>query len=59
MSLQIPNIVKLTQDSPKLGEALKEVQDYTNQNVTQKAGNRQLPPHLNGLASVNPTKPPV
>ena len=59
MALQIPNIVKLTQDSPKLGEAFKAVQDYTNLNVTQAKGNIQPPPHLNGLPSINPTKPPV
>ena len=55
MSLNVPNIPKLTQDSPRLGEALKEIQSYTNTNVVAKIGNKRV----TGLKSINPLKPSV
>jgi hypothetical protein len=57
MSLQVRNLVKVELEEPKLGEALKSVQQYVNNNVEQAAGNYQAPPHLSGLTSINPTKP--
>lgn len=47
MALTIPNVDRLSKDNPKLGEALKKVQDYTNQNVTPAGGNRIAPPPTN------------
>jgi hypothetical protein len=53
MALIIPSLDKISKLDPKLGEALKKVQDYTNQNVTVAGGNRQVPPNF-----VNPTERP-
>lgn len=53
MALTVPNVTKLTQDSPRLGEALKEIQTYTNKNVPQIPGNARK----TGLKSINPLKP--
>jgi hypothetical protein len=47
MSLNIPNIDRISKDDPKLGEALAKVQTYTNANVSQTAGNRVAPPPTN------------
>ena len=55
MALTIPNLDKIQKLDPKLGEGLKKVQDYTNQNVTSVAGNKATPPPK---ALVNPTGGP-
>jgi hypothetical protein len=54
MALIVPNLDRISKESPKLGEALKKVQDYTNTNVTPVAGNRTPPPGN----FVNPGRPP-
>lgn len=55
MALAIPNLDNLTEDNPRLGEALKMVQNYTNQNVTAVPGNK-IPPPPKSLA--NPSGKP-
>lgn len=47
MSLNIPNLDRIAKDNPKLGEALKKAQDYTNLNVAPVAGNRIPAPPTN------------
>lgn len=47
MPLNLPNLDRIAKENPKLGEALKKVQDYTNINVTPAAGNRIPPPPTN------------
>lgn len=44
MALQIPNQDRLTKENPKLGEALRKVEIYVNQNVPPIAGNRTPKP---------------
>lgn len=53
MSLLIPNLDRLAKMEPKLGEALKKIQDYSNQNIAPQAGNR-----LNAPTFINPTQRP-
>ena len=47
MALNLPNLDRLQKDSPKLGEALKKIQDYANTNISPAAGNRVAPPPTN------------
>lgn len=51
MSLQIPNLPDITKRDPKLGEALKKVENYVTTNVAQVGGNAVQPPNF-----VNPGK---
>lgn len=44
MALTIPNLDKIQKADPKLGEALKRVQNYVDLNVTPAGGNRKAPP---------------
>lgn len=44
MSLIIPNLDRITKDDVKTGEALKKVQDYTNQAVPAATGNAVVAP---------------
>lgn len=52
MSLTIPNLDDVSKKDPKLGEALRKVQDFTNLNITPAAGNKVPPPGF-----VNPGSP--
>lgn len=52
MAITIPSLDRISKENPELAEALKKVQDYTNQNVVPIAGNRQAPPFTN---PANPT----
>jgi hypothetical protein len=54
MSLILPNLPKLQQQDPKLGEALKAVQDFVGRNVATVQGNRKAPPKF-----LHPGQPPV
>ena len=47
MALNIPNLDRIQKENPKLGESLKKIQDYANQNVTPAAGNRTPRPPVN------------
>ncbi len=44
MSLVIPNLDDVSKKDPKLGEALRQIQNYSNLNITPAAGNKQAPP---------------
>ena len=45
MPLGIPNLDRISKDEPKVGEALKKVQDYTNTVAPVASGNAvQSPP---------------
>jgi len=47
MALTIPNLDRTQKTDPKLGEALKKIEQYTNNNVTPAPGNRVSPPPIN------------
>lgn len=49
MALNLPNLDRITKVDPKLGETLKRVQDYTNENVTPVAGNKVPKPPVNAV----------
>ena len=51
--LTVQNIPLIAQASPQLGEALKQMQTYVNQNTNPTAGNKQSPPSF-----INPMRPP-
>lgn len=46
MALIVPNLDRLTKESPKMGEALKRIQTYVNLNTTVAPGNRLSPPPI-------------
>ncbi len=46
MAFTHKNLDRILKDQPKLGETLKELQDYVNANLTPAAGNRVQPPAL-------------
>lgn len=54
MSLIIPNVDRISKESPKLGEALLKIQQFTNQNVSPTVGNKVAPP----IAISNPAQRP-
>ncbi len=47
MAVTIPNLDKIQKQDPKMGEALKKVQTYLNENVTPAPGNRTPVPPFN------------
>jgi len=47
VSLIVPNQDRISKENPKLGEALKKIQDYTNLNISPAVGNRVPPPPTN------------
>ena len=44
MALIVDNLAHVAKFDPKLGEGLRRVQTYVNQNTTPQAGNKQQPP---------------
>jgi hypothetical protein len=45
MSLNVPNLDQITHDNPRLGETLKNVQTFVNNNIaTPVKGNRRAAP---------------
>jgi hypothetical protein len=44
MSLNVPNLDQITHESPRLGETLKTVQTFINNNVAPVKGNRRAAP---------------
>ena len=46
MAVTLPNLDRIQKLDPKLGEALKQVQTYVNENVTPVTGNRTPKPPI-------------
>lgn len=50
--VNVPNLDRITRESPHLGEAIKKLQDYVTQNVTPVTGNRVAAPPINAIRSL-------
>jgi hypothetical protein len=49
LALNLPNLDRVVKVEPKLGELLKRIQDYTNQNVATAPGNKVPKPPINAV----------
>ena len=61
MALTVPNLDRISKENPKLGEALRTIEVFTNINVVPAPGNRQgqLPGFVSSVApSTTPVQQP-